>query len=166
MGRIDPLRIIKKRKKENKRPSIPKRVDHVIERDEAIAREYRETHETIPDLPADKMYKVDPTFSRRPTAVCGNTLIGLPCCEKGMGKHCYCKIPCSSQYKLGSTDISKARHVSIEVKKLEKEEMEAAIQHAHEVMKTQRPEVETNVDLIVKYLLESIADESQYKRKE
>lgn len=33
-------------------------------------------------------------------AICGNTQLGLPCCEKGEGKYCYSPHLCSQQMNL------------------------------------------------------------------
>lgn len=138
---------------------LRKRLSDLVGRDADKASEYQDNHDRIPNLAVDQMYRVDPRMSRIPTAVCGNVLLGLPACHKGMNKHCYCKEPCANQYSLTSTDFQTAEFASKESKKLSEMEVEAAIQHAHDVMKYQRPELEIDIDEICTYLLQSIQDE-------
>lgn len=138
---------------------LRKRLTDLIERDSDIAKEYRENHTRIPKLPVDQMYRVDSTMSRIPTAVCGNALLGLPTCKKGMGKHCYSKSTCGNQYSLTSIDFFTAEFISESAREVSDDEYKRAIEHSREVMEYQRPELETEIDQIVENLMQSIQDE-------
>lgn len=139
------------------------RLQDLIDRDADKASDYRLEHDRVPDLPADQLYRVDPKYSRRPVAICGNTLMGLPCCKNGKGKHCYCKVPCGNQYSLTTRDFKNRTFATPEAEAISEMEVKEALRHAHEVMATQRPEMETDIDQIVEYLMQSLQDEEAYQ---
>lgn len=45
-------------------------------------------------LRASRRFLIDKSFSNKPVAICDNTNMGLPVCEKGEGKYCYSILPC------------------------------------------------------------------------
>ena len=133
-------------------------------RDQAKAEEYQQTHERSPQLSADKMYKVDPTFRRKPTAWCRNIQFALPLCPKGAYPYCYCAIPCSCQLAEDPRNNPNAPYASPEAKRLAEEEFKSAIKHSHDIMRHQRPEMETDIDEIVDNLIGSMGESAPHRR--
>lgn len=95
--------------------------------DQERAREAQENGATSRGLPPGKKYRVDPEYARRPTAICELPTIGLPCCEKGEGRHCMWRGVCSHQ--LMSDGVTRTP----QAEKLYQEEVNKALRHARAV---------------------------------
>lgn len=129
-----------------KRYRHEKRLVDLLVQDAERAADRRSAMDRVPKLAADKMYRVDPNYSRIPYAVCENVFLGLPCCKNGIGRYCYCRIPCGRQYALGATQYGDP-YVSAEAERLSKLEIHDAVEHAREIMRTQRPEMELPISI-------------------
>lgn len=99
------------------------------QRDIEKAEEMRMIDTPARGLPPSKRYKVDPSYSREPKAICENVkVLGLPPCQYGEEIYCYARKICSSQL-----DINDPEKHTPQAENAIKTEMYNAVQHAREV---------------------------------
>lgn len=119
------------------------------------AKEIQSTRgDDIKGLPVDKRYKVDPEYSRDPTAICQlKKMFDIPeVCDKECNGYCYWRKVCSSQLDIngdGTTILTK------EAQALLDEEYRKAIEHSKDLWSKHRvPETtDLNIDEMVKAIL-------------
>ena len=89
------------------------------------------------------------TLSSRPVAICGNTQMGFPCCEKGEGKYCYSLKVCSSQMQLAQPDKR-----TLGAEELYKVECMQATVKAHKMAKDMKELDQIDYEALAKQLRE------------
>lgn len=96
------------------------------------AQEMQESGASDRGLPIHKKYRVNPQFSRTPTAICSNIYLGLPTCEKGEDRFCYSREVCECQAMLDGSGL-----LTKEAKTLFDRKAAAAVNQARRMMDQQ-----------------------------
>lgn len=100
----------------------------LAERDLNTLMKLAENDKKLSHIGASKRHLYDDHYARNPTAICGNTSIGLPACDKGEGRHCYWLGKCES--KINEDELKIDENGNEVLPKLPKEISKGAIKDA------------------------------------